>query len=320
MSRSQLLASGAELARLKLRGLRDAYPVLWPKLTRLCQHEPRDLVMPRARPLRMQNPPRISIVTPSFRHAHFIERTLDSVLNQGYPNLEYVVQDGGSEDGTKDILEKYSGRLTRWVSERDSGQGDAINRGFAGTDGTIMAFLNSDDLLLPGALATVAEFFSKHPTVDVVYGHRVIIDENDKEVGRWVLPPHDAEILRWADWIPQETMFWRRSAWERVGGHIDTSFQFALDWDLLLRFQDAGLRLHRIPRFMGAFRIHPSQKTSAQISDIGNKEMDRLRRRNFGRDVTWQEINAAVSPYILRHLVEDLKWRATEPLRKAWGQ
>src|SRR6185436_555558 len=135
--------------------------------------------------------PRISIVTPSFRQAHFIERTIRSVLEQGYPNLEYHVQDGGSTDGTVPILERYAPRLSSWASERDSGQSQAINRAFAKTSGDIMAWINSDDVLFPGALAYVADFFNRNPDVDVVYGHRVLIDEEDREIGRWILPPHE---------------------------------------------------------------------------------------------------------------------------------
>lgn len=312
MTTRRLLVACLELARRninKLRKARDYAPVFWPKLSRLHQHEPRKLVKPRPRRVDLASPPRISIVTPSFRQNAFIARTLDSVLDQSYPNLELIVQDGGSQDGTVLTLERYAPRLTHWVSEPDAGQGDAINRGFATSTGEIMAWLNSDDLLMPGSLATVARFFAARPDVDVVYGHRIIVDADDKEIGRWVLPTHEAEVLRWADWIPQETLFWRRSAWERVGGRIDTSFQFALDWDLLLRFQQANLNIERIPRFLGAFRVHADQKTSAQMVELGHGEMARLRRRNFGRDVSPEEIHAAVTPYVMRHLWADLLWR-----------
>src|SRR5262249_1995819 len=179
----------------------------------------------------------IAIVTPSFNQGAFLERTLASVLGQQYPRLEYVVQDGGSTDGTLAVLQRYRDQLTHWESVRDRGQAHAINLGFRRTTGDIMAYLNSDDLLFPGALAFVARYFAAHPQVDVVYGHRVIIDEQDQEVGRWVLPPHEDEVLSWTDPVPQETVFWRRRVWERVGGAMDESFQFALDWDLLLRFR-----------------------------------------------------------------------------------
>ena len=193
------------------------------------------------------NLPTISIVTPSFRQGHFIERTLLSVLNQNYPKLEYYVQDGGSTDNTIAILKSYEDKLSGWVSKKDSGQSQAINHGFANTKGEIMAWLNSDDLLLPGALAVVADYFNLHPDVDVVYGNRLLIDENDMEIGRWIMPGHDSDILSWVDYVPQETLFWRRSIWDKAGGQIDESFRFAMDWDLLVRLRDAGAKFAHIP-------------------------------------------------------------------------
>jgi glycosyltransferase involved in cell wall biosynthesis len=252
--------------------------------------------------------PTISIVTPSFRQAGFIERTIKSVLDQDYPRLEYAVQDGGSDDGTVQILERYAHRLA-WASEPDSGQTQAINRGFARTRGEIMAWLNSDDILLPGALAAVADYFRRHPEVDVVYGNRVLIDERDCLIGRWVMPPHDDNILSWADYVPQETLFWRRRIWEKVGGRVDESFRFAMDWDLLVRFRDAGARFKRLPRFLGGFRIHEKQKTSAAIGDIGFQEMDRIRERVHGRVPSGMEVRRAVAPYLLRHVASDVRWR-----------
>src|SRR5262249_49361824 len=156
--------------------------------------------------------------------------------------------------------------------------------------------------LLPGALQYVADYFARHPGVDVVYGQRVVIDENDAEIGRWVLPPHDDAVLSWADYVPQETLFWRRRIWDRVGGAMDQSFQFALDWDLLLRFRDAGARFVRLPRFLGAFRYHSQQKTSSQLATRGLTEMNRLRQRCHGRPVPFPEIARHLSGYFLRHV------------------
>lgn len=292
--------------------------LLVPRLGVLQQHPPIALRVPRAHIAEdSRTPPRISIVTPSFRQGAYIERTIASVLDQGYPNLEYFVQDGGSEDGTREILERCSDRLAGWDSRPDDGQSQAINRGFAHTTGEIMAWLNSDDILLPGALACVAEFFERHPEVDVVYGHRVLIDEDGREIGRWVMPPHDDAVLSWADYVPQETLFWRRRIWERAGGKVDESFRFAMDWDLLLRFRDAGARFARIPRFLGGFRVHSRQKTSAGISSVGFEEMDRLRSRVLGRVPSRTELRRAVAPYLLRHVASDLAWRLRNRLGTA---
>jgi glycosyltransferase involved in cell wall biosynthesis/GT2 family glycosyltransferase len=276
-------------------------PWLQPSLGVLHQHPPRPLRLP-ARYAREEPPrpaPLVSVVTPSYNQAAFLERTIRSVLGQNYPRLEYVVQDGGSADGSVAILEAFSGRLTRWESAPDAGQAQAINRGFRHTGGEILAYLNSDDVLLPGALAAVANFFSEHPDVDVVYGHRVIIDAEDREVGRWVLPPHDDGFLRWDDYVPQETLFWRRRIWERVGG-LDESFHFALDWDLLLRFQEAGARFRRLSRFLGAFRLHPGQKTLTRITDLYWPEVRRLRERSHGGPVPYRHVLRARGPYLRR--------------------
>lgn len=292
-----------------LRVLANVMNLFMPKLGKLYHHPPMPLALPRAVPPEPSPEwPSIALVTPSFQQAAFIERTLLSVLDQRYPRLEYFVQDGGSSDGTVDVLKRQEQRLSGWQSEADKGQSHAINLGFARTSGEIMAWLNSDDLLLPGALAQVAAYFAAHPEVDVVYGHRVLIDEQDREIGRWVLPAHDNEVLSWADFVPQETMFWRRSLWDKVGG-IDENFRFAMDWDLLLRFRDAGARMVRLPHFLGAFRIHEAQKTSAAINDVGRREMALLRRRVLEREVEWREIRRAIVPYLIRHLVHDWAFR-----------
>ena len=278
-----------------------------PKLGVLYQHPPIPLGERRIKvshPAAKQDCPTISIVTPSFRQAHLIERTLKSVVEQGYPKLDYHVQDGGSTDGTVAVLERWQDRLTSWQSVPDGGQSAAINLGFAKTKGEIMAWLNSDDVLMPGALDYVASFFHRNPQIDVLYGNRLLIDEDDALIGRWVLPGHDDKVLPWADYVPQETLFWRRSIWEKVGG-IDESFKFAMDWDLLLRFRAAGARFAHRPVYLGAFRIHAKQKTSAAINEIGFQEMNRLRKREFGRDVTHDEIRRAIAPFMARHLVAD---------------
>ncbi len=290
---------------------RRARAALHPRLGTLNQYPPRKLKLPDpyACSLPAESLPSISLITPSFQQAQFIGRTIESVLSQGYPKLEYFVQDGGSTDGTVDVLQQYGDRLTGWLSEKDGGQSHAINLGFGRTRGEIMAWLNSDDLLMPGALHRVAEYFAQHPEVDVVYGHRILIDDDDREIGRWVLPAHDDEVLSWADFVPQETLFWRRTIWEKAGGQIDESFRFAMDWELLLRLRDAGARMVRMPDFLGAFRIHEAQKTSAQINDVGMGEMAQLRKRALGREVTWPQIRGALWPYMMKHMALDLAYR-----------
>lgn len=227
-----------------------------PRIATLYHYEPRQLFLRKhhQKKIFLSKIPTITLVTPSFKHGRFIERTIMSVLEQEYPALEYIIQDGGSKDETLEIIERYKQNLKHWESKEDNGQSHALNRGFQHATGEIMAYLNSDDMLLPGTLFYVADFFTKNPHIDVVYGQRIMIDEYDQEVGRWVLPPHDSKVLLWADYVPQETLFWRRSIWEKIGGYVDESFKFAMDWDLLLRFKESGAKFKRLPRFLGAFR------------------------------------------------------------------
>jgi glycosyltransferase involved in cell wall biosynthesis len=275
------------------------------------QHAPIALRIPAryARSRLTRTPPVISIVTPSYNQVAFLERTIKSVLDQEYPRLEYVIQDGGSSDGSREILRQYHERLTHCESAPDSGQANAINLGFRHTTGDIMAYLNSDDILLPHALKFVANYFVRHPDVDAIYGHRIVVNEHDQEVGRWILPPHDGDVMKWEDYIPQETLFWRRRLWDRVGGAIDEDYQFAMDWDLLLRFQSAGARFARVPRFLAGFRVHPRQKTHSQMASIGTKEIERLRWRSHCREVTPQEITSATRTYLRKHALHERLFR-----------
>lgn len=291
-----------------------------PRLGRLKIHEPRPLPAPTPRPCAAPHlpagAPRISVVTPSLNQGKFIGQAVSSVLGQGYPNLEYLVRDGQSTDdslGRLNELTRRHGHRTfgpafSVVSASDLGQAHAINLGFKATDGEIMGWLNSDDLLMPGALAAVARFFVENPSVDVVYGHRVLVDADTRCVGRWILPPHDSDVLSWADFVPQETLFWRRGLWERVGG-LDETMDFAIDWDLLLRFRRVGATMVRLPRLLGMFRVHAAQKTSTSLADRGEREMMALRQRELGRYVDYAEINRAIQPYLRNHLLFDRLWQ-----------
>jgi hypothetical protein len=278
----------------------------------LRQHDPKELRIPARyrRKRKLESPPVISIVTPTYNTGPFLERTMLSVLEQDYPRLEYIVQDGGSTDQTKEVLDRHRDRLQHCEMRPDDGHAHAINLGFEHASGNVMAFLNADDVLLPGSLNYVAHYFERHPQVELVYGHRVLIDENDMEIGRWVMPRHDREILGWADFVPQETMFWRRRLWERSGGYMDQQWPFSLDWELLIRFMDADAVAVRLPRFLGGFRVHEAQKTSAIIDTQGGEEMAGLRRRVHGRDVPRDEVQAAVKPYMRRHIALQKLYRA----------
>jgi glycosyltransferase involved in cell wall biosynthesis len=285
--------------------------LLSPGLGVLYHHEPKPLSIPKhyASTMAMDSCPVISIVTPSLNQSDFIERTIKSVLSQDYPQLQYIIKDGGSSDDTENILEKYRKSFSHYESAEDRGQSNALNIGFRYATGEIMGYLNSDDLLLPGALHYVADFFKRHPDVDVVYGHRILIDAVDREIGRWVLPPHEDEILFWADYVPQETLFWRRRIWDKVGGHLDESFQFAMDWDLILRFCEAGAKFARLPRFLGAFRVHQDQKTSAKMEGIGKIEIDRLRQLYHKRVISQEEIGKNIRKYLVKHIFYNMLYK-----------
>lgn len=274
-------------------------------LAKLDQYKPRPMRRERFPKSRVREWPRICIITPSYHQARFLERTMLSVCNQHYPNLAYGVQDGGSTDGSVEIISRHIKLLTHAESSTDSGQAAAIRRGFAKlypNPSDIMGWLNSDDMLMPGALHYIGAYFANHPEVDVIYGHRVVIDEDDHEIGRWFLPPFHENSIRWFDLIPQETMFWRARCYRDVGG-VDESFQFAMDWDLLLRFEEAGCNIQRLPYFLACFRSHHEQKTSAKINSVGGQEMAGLRRRIHDREVTTAEIQ--------RHLTDEIN-------RSAW--
>jgi glycosyltransferase involved in cell wall biosynthesis len=250
--------------------------------------------------------PVIGIATPTLNRAQFLKATIESVLSQNYPRLKYHVQDGGSSDATIALLKNYDGQLS-WCSQNDGGQANAINLAFATIDCDIMAYLNSDDVLLPGALAYVASAFAAMPDVDLIYGNRVFIDSAGDEIGRAVLPKHDARALSWGCYVPQETLFWRRKVWTGIGS-FDETFDYALDWDFMLRAAAAGFKFHHVPRFLACFRVHPAQKTQKDL-DVGLREVQRLRKGNLGYVPDRSEIFRVFLPYLLRQFLVHWMYR-----------
>jgi hypothetical protein len=204
--------------------------------------------------------PTISIVTPSYGHAAFIQATIASVLEQDYPGLEYLVADGGSTDGTIQILRKYQSRL-QWFSEPDRGQTDAINKGFARTSGEILGWLNSDDEYAPGALKTVGEFFAANPAVGLVYGDANFIDAHGKILAACAhIEPFDRRrLLNFCDYIVQPAAFFRRSLFQAVGG-LDDSLHWAMDYDFWLK-ASAQARCQYIPHVLARYRWLQTSKT-----------------------------------------------------------
>lgn len=212
--------------------------------------------------------PRVTIVTPSYNQGHFIRATIDSVLAQDYPHIDYVVMDGGSTDGTIDILRSYGDRL-RWRSGPDGGQSAAINAGWQSGQGEIVAWLNSDDLYAPNAVSVAISYLQANPDIAAVYGQCISIDADGREIGRVLaLPPNYLEMVRTAQSpIPQPAMFMRRAAVAAVGW-LDPRLHMAMDFDLWLRL---GLRypFGFVPAVLAYFRTHPSAKSTAQSFRFG---------------------------------------------------
>lgn len=212
--------------------------------------------------------PRVTIVTPSLNQAAWLPRTVESVLSQaGDFDLEYLVVDGGSTDGTLEILRRYAGRLTA-TSGPDAGQADAVNKGLRAATGELIGWVNSDDLLLPGAVQAAVEAFAAHPEAGWLHGRCRIVDEQDRPIRRWVAAYKDRACRRHTharllvqNHVSQPTVFWRRALMDRVG-HLDTGLHYTFDYDLWLRFSQQGPPLF-LERELAAFRWYPTSKSGA---------------------------------------------------------
>jgi glycosyltransferase involved in cell wall biosynthesis len=229
--------------------------------------------------------PLITVVTPSFNQADYLERTIQSVLQQEYPSLEYIIVDGGSSDGSVAIIRNYADRLCWWCSEPDGGQADAIAKGFARSTGEILCWLNSDDILLPGALKAVGEYFRNHSLVEVVNGGAYCIDAHDRPIRRLFESAYTHGVRASArrfqfygqDGVYQQATFWRRAAYAAVGG-VRKDFTFAMDLDLFTRLA-ARQRFHVIPCYLACFRYHDAGK-SGTIQHVRSAEVLRLQREH----------------------------------------
>jgi glycosyltransferase involved in cell wall biosynthesis len=235
----------------------------------------------------MPEHPRISVITPSLNQGRFIERTIRSVLSQGYPDLEYIVVDGGSTDGTHEILRRYEGRL-RWLSGGDNGQSDAINKGIRLSTGEIIAYLNSDDTYEPGALETVAAYFASHPSALWATGRCRMIDEEDREIRGLITSYKDMLLSRYSyrlllitNFISQPATFLRRRAIAEFG-LFDPAHHLVMDYDYWLRIG----RVHRpgiIEERLACFRVHGASKTSSSFRRTFRQELEVSRMRSGSR-------------------------------------
>ncbi len=237
--------------------------------------------------------PKISIVTPSFNQAEFIERTILSVLNQNYPNLEYILIDGGSTDGSIDIIKKYEKYFTFWVSEPDEGQTDAINKGFKVATGDLIGWQNSDDIYLPGAFKRVVEIFFKTNFIDILFGNLLFIDESDNIIRDLRFTPfslitHIYEAMA----ISNQSVFWRRDLFSQIG-LLDTRLHFSMDYEFFLRAKMGGAKFKNDRYFFGGYRIHGEAK-SEKIPWVEYREND-LILKSYGGKSTFKVLLRVLS-------------------------
>ncbi len=223
--------------------------------------------------------PLVSIVTPSYNQGRFLQRTIESVLNQTYPKIEYMVMDGGSSDESVEILRSYGDRF-HWVSEKDEGQTDAINKGFSRSHGEILAYLNSDDVLQPEAVEKIVNFLSNHPEVDLVYGDAYYIDQDDRVTGMYRTREYSFRCLTGEDFICQPASFWRRRIAERVGP-FDNSLYIVMDYDYWLRIAIAGGTIVHLNEILASSRLYPETKTLSARERVFS-EIIKISKKHIG--------------------------------------
>ena len=253
--------------------------------------------------------PKISIVTPNYNGAAFLEETIKSVLNQNYPNLEYIIIDGGSTDNSIDIIKKYDDNLSFWVSEPDNGLYDAIQKGFDKSTGEIMAWINSDDMYARGAFSMVSEIFSNFKQVSWLQGLPSTYDEQGRVV-------NISPLKRWSKynyytgdfkWIQQESIFWRRELWEKSGSKLATELKYAGDFELWLRFFRTE-KLFCIKALLGGFRVRSKNQLSLDYLDDYINEVDELIANEITNTISMQE----------QIIVKELVYYEQKLLSKFW--
>lgn len=220
--------------------------------------------------------PLVSIVTPSFNQGRFLKRTIDSVVNQDYSHIEYCVIDGGSRDESIDILRSYGNRFY-WHSRPDQGQSDAINQGLSRSRGDILAYLNSDDVLLPGAVSSAVRHFANNPAWDLIYGNAHNIDATDGLINDYPAAAYSFDKLLQTCCICQPAAFWRRRVIEQVG-LFDENLHYAMDYEYWLRLGRAGGQLVHVPEFLACSRVYAETKTQSARLEVFREILEASRR------------------------------------------
>jgi glycosyltransferase involved in cell wall biosynthesis len=238
----------------------------------------------------LSNLPLVSIVTPSYNQAQFLEDTILSVLRQDYPRLEYIVVDGGSADGSVEIIKKYESKLAHWVSEKDRGQSHAIIKGFARAKGAIWGWLCADDLLEPSMVSISVRYLLRNPSIGMTFGDQIQIDGKGNIYHVRRFSAFRSYYLRWGFSIPQETVLFRRQVYEAVGG-LDESLHMVMDFDLWCKISKVSSIVH-IPAYLGRFRSHVTNKSTIFTKQLKRSafnegfpaEYATVFRKHFGRD------------------------------------
>jgi glycosyltransferase involved in cell wall biosynthesis len=223
--------------------------------------------------------PKISVVTPSYNQSQFLEKTILSVLNQNYPNLEYIIIDGGSTDGSIEIIKKYEKYLTYWVTEKDNGMYDAINKGLKIASGDILAYLNSDDVYYPNTMNIIVDYFVKHPETSLVYGNCDFIDWEGNFLYTYRFPKfnwHRFIVLNWSS-IPQQTTFWRRGVHDEIG-YFDPILKMAGDFDFYAKIGKIS-HVEHIGKTLAQYRLHGKSLSSTR-KNINRDEVCRIHQQH----------------------------------------
>ena len=262
--------------------------------------------------------PKISIITPSFNQGMYLEETILSIIGQNYPNLEYIIIDGGSTDNSVEIIKKYEKHLAYWVSEKDKGQSDAINKGFKKATGEIVCWLNSDDILVENALLNVANFFSENPDMDVVNGNLILIDKSSNILsGYFILKQKNWYAKRGIYYISQPSMFWKRRVIDSIG-LLREDLHTQMDKEFLIRIFENNFKIGRLEKILAGFRIHIDSKGALGAgSEINVRDVSKLEKLYSQRyvqrpNLLFQSIYGLEKLFkglYLRKYLFDLKWK-----------